>query len=250
MSDQFVIAKVFVGALATLGLYSVLYRETKIYRLFEHIFIGLGVGWSMVALWTETLKPQWWDRMVGVVGEKGAPDTRGYYLYAVLLPLGLLGYLVFSKKHNWMSRIPIGIILGLWSGQQVRNFWTEFGPQIETSAQPLIPTTFSSLFVPSERGMSPQVAAEVASHTYLSEALSNAVFTFTLIAVLSYFLFSFDIKNKAVLGLTRAGRLLMMVGFGAIFGSTVMGRFALMIDRMYFIWIEFLVDGFKKLTGG
>jgi hypothetical protein len=30
-----------------------------------------------------------------------------------------------------------------------------------------------------------------------------------------------------------------MIGFGAIFGSTVMMRFTLLIDRMYFIFIEF-----------
>jgi hypothetical protein len=38
-----------------------------------------------------------------------------------------------------------------------------------------------------------------------------------------------------------------MIGFGAIFGSTVMMRFSLLIDRMYFIWIEFLRDGLPQL---
>jgi hypothetical protein len=33
-----------------------------------------------------------------------------------------------------------------------------------------------------------------------------------------------------------------MIGFGAIFGSTVMMRFALLIDRMYYIWIEWLMN--------
>lgn len=40
--------KLTVGVIATLGLYSILYRETKFYRLFEHIFLG----WRPVGLWS------------------------------------------------------------------------------------------------------------------------------------------------------------------------------------------------------
>ena len=40
-----------------------------------------------------------------------------------------------------------------------------------------------------------------------------------------------------------AGRWLLMIGFGAIFGNTVMTRFTLLIDRMYFVWIEWLIQG-------
>jgi hypothetical protein len=36
------------------------------------------------------------------------------------------------------------------------------------------------------------------------------------------------------------GRWLLMVGFGAIFGTTMMTRFVLFIDRAYFLLIEWL----------
>jgi len=39
-----------------------------------------------------------------------------------------------------------------------------------------------------------------------------------------------------------------MIGFGAIFGSTVMARFALVIDRMFYIAIEW-VSSLKNLFG-
>ena len=74
-----------------------------------------------------------------------------------------------------------------------------------------------------------------------SQAISNFLFVFTLLSVLSYFLFSFEVKNKALKQVNIAGRYLLMIGFGAIFGSTVMMRFSLVIDRMYFIWDEFLM---------
>jgi hypothetical protein len=38
-----------------------------------------------------------------------------------------------------------------------------------------------------------------------------------------------------------------MIGFGAIFGTTVMMRFSLLIDRMFFIWIEFVKQGLFHL---
>ena len=37
--------KLTVGVIATIGLYTVLYRENKFYRFFEHVFLGLAV-WS------------------------------------------------------------------------------------------------------------------------------------------------------------------------------------------------------------
>lgn len=238
--------KLIFGVLATIGLYSVLYRETKFYRFFEHVFLGLAVGWSMVAFWTETLAQGWWDKMVGIVGENGAASTGGNWLYAILLPIGLMGYFVYSKKHNWISRIPIGILLGLWSGQQVQVWWTQFGPQIKNAIRPVLPTTFSSITVPSTTGLSPEEALKVTENVYPTQALSNIVYVVTLLSVLAYFLFSFEGKNKAYQGVTKLGRWMMMVGFGAIFGSTVMARFTLLVDRLYFILVEFLQDGAWK----
>ena len=43
--------KLTVGVLATFGLYSVLYRENKFYRFWEHVYLGVAGGWALVALW-------------------------------------------------------------------------------------------------------------------------------------------------------------------------------------------------------
>ena len=78
--------------------------------------------------------------------------------------------------------------------------------------------------------------------------MSNIIFVLTLLSVLSYFLFSFDIKSKVLRNTTTLGRWLLMIGFGAIFGSTVMMRFTLLIDRMYFVFIEWLMQGLLGRT--
>src|SRR4051812_12989695 len=69
MNENYIKFKLTIGAIATVGLYSVLYRENKFYRFFEHMFLGLAAGFMMVALWTETMKEGWWDKMVGAAGE-------------------------------------------------------------------------------------------------------------------------------------------------------------------------------------
>lgn len=287
---DFVTLKLAIGAIATLALFSILFKENPLYRLFEHIYLGLAVGFSVVALWTDNLQAQWWDQMVGVatIGAEKAPPAMP--MFGLILPIACLGFLVFSKKHGWMSRIPIGIILGMWGGQQFEQFQTEFVPQIQNSMVSVVPTTWSSVRVPigiavpaetaaeianrvgatpdqvqriaenvrltpaqstalaNEIGLTPDQIAEVtgdvrdqiAGEVYPTQAINNVIFIITLLSVLSYFLFSFELKGKFILGFTRLGRLLLMVGFGAIFGSTVMTRFALLIDRMSFIFVEFL----------
>jgi len=221
---------------ATLGLYSVLYRENKLYRFFEHLFLGLAAGWTMVALWTETLYDSWYLKIVGTSADPtGGGAGNGYWAYVLLLPIGAMGYLVFSKKHNWISRIPIGIIVGLWSGQQIQIWFNRYGPQINSSLRPLWPNHLTPFTIPADR----PPTGPGSGATYPADIISNWVLVITLISVLSYFLFSFDVRGKALRAMTTAGRWLLMVGFGAIFGSTVMMRFSLLIDRMYFIWIEF-----------
>jgi len=237
--------KIGFGVLGTAGLYSVLYRENKFYRFWEHVFVGLAAGYGIYALWTETLKSAWWDQMVGAAPEGSVGN--GYWLYMILLPVGLMGYLVFHPKHNWISRIPIGMILGFYSGQQLQAWQNQYVPQINDMMKPIIPN--AGFFKESTSGATPEEVVRINSHLYGSQALSNLIFVVTVLAVLSYFLFSFDIKNRVLKNSAVLGRWMLMIGFGAIFGSTVMMRFTLLIDRMYFVWIEFVRDGLGHMTG-
>ncbi len=173
--------KITVGVICTIGLYTVLYRESKFYRFFEHLFLGLAVGFAIVALWTETMKDLWWDKMVGVQPDTpGTLGTPGYWAYVLLIPIGIMGYFVFSKKHNWMSRIPIGIILGLWAGQQPKAWWTRYGPQMQSTLRPIFPTT-NTLFHPSTAQFNPAVPADklaidrIDHQVYWSQAITNLI---------------------------------------------------------------------------
>ena len=79
----------------------------------------------------------------------------------------------------------------------------------------------------------------------LGSSLENAFFIFTLLAVMYYFFFSFRHENRAANGISLCGRWLLMVCFGAFFGSTVMARTALLVERVQFL----LVDWYGALAG-
>lgn len=229
--------KLTIGVLCTFGLYSMLYRETRFYRFFEHLFLGLAAGYGMAVMWTETLHPQWWTPMMGAQAKGTDPAQPGYWVWVILFPLAAMAYFVYHEKHGWMARVPIGAMLGLWGGQQVQVWWNRYGDPLKDSIRPILPTHWTP-FVPGTGGMSDEAKLELSRSVYISQAVNNLIFVVVLLCVLTYFVFSVDFKSRLVKGMATTGRWALMIGFGAIFGSTVMTRFALLIDRMYFVWIE------------
>lgn len=223
---------VTISAILTLGLYSLLYRENKFYRFVEHTFVGLAAGFSMYQIVSEVLYPRWWLPMVGRAPVDGMPMVVSHWIWAALLPIGLLAFFVFSQKNAWLSRIPIGIIIGLWSGQQVNAFFNRYLPQITDTARPLIPNEWSLASRNDPVGTIPW-----------SQAVNNWIIVIAFIMVLSYFLYSIEQKNKVLQKSATVGRWLLMVGFGVIFGTTMMTRFVLFIDRAYFLLVDWLKVG-------
>src|SRR5579872_370944 len=207
MSDWSTIPGIWIGAIGTLALFSLIYRENRIYRIFEHLFIGLSAGYLIKTTWSDILKPQWWDPMT----------KEGQWPWMFVLFLGLLLFTLYSKKLAWMSRVSLGIIIGLVAGQIFQTTASDYIPQIRTTFKPLLHPP-----IPAGSGLTP-----------IGIGLSNFVFIAIVICVLSYFFFSFEQKNRIVAGSARTGRLMMMFAFGAIFGSTVMARMALLIDRVW-----------------
>jgi len=206
---------IWIGAIGTICLFSLIYRENRAYRLFEHLFIGLAAGYTIKTIWTDTIYPQWY-----------LPLIHGRWPMIFVLFLGCLFYTIYSRKYNWMSRISIGILLGLVAGQIFQQTASDYIPQIRTSFKPLHVT--------------PAMIPKGSQLTVTGITLNNLLFVVILVAVLVYFFFSIEHKSKVLGGTARLGRLTMMFAFGAIFGSTVMARMALLIDRVWFLMHDWL----------
>jgi hypothetical protein len=197
---------IWIAAIGTLAIYSVLYKENPVYRLFEHIFIGAAAGYSIYVTWTQILQPLWWDKI-----------AAGQWTWMFALVAGAMFYFIYSQRHMWISRIVFGTLLGLISGAAFKGFAGINIDRIHAAFKP------------------------VAGHGMkVSESMNNLVFIVVLLAVMSYFFFSFEHKNRITSAPAKLGRWLLMFSFGAMFGSTVMARMSLLIGRIYFLLGEWL----------
>ncbi|HOV65932.1 MAG TPA: hypothetical protein PLR48_03160 [Bacillota bacterium] len=135
--------------------------------------------------------------------------SEGEWSVIIPLLLGLLLYTRYFKDIAWLSRFALSILVGIGTGLAIRG-------------------TIGS-----------QIVNQVKSTVLPLNNINNAIIVFGTLGVLSYFYFSKE--HRGVLKhVSTFGRCVMMVSFGAAFGSTVMGRMALLIDRLYFLYSNWL----------
>jgi hypothetical protein len=204
--------KLWAGVIATLGVYTILYRENPISRLFEHIFVGLSAGYMIVVIWTLSLQPKWWQPMT--------EERKWYWIFAAII--GLLFYFIYSRRLVWLARLVIGLFFGTASGTFFREFFPLLSPQIAASFRSLRPDT--------QLGWGQII-------------VTHWVALIILLTVMSYFFFSVPHEGRFGRTLGRSallGRWFLMIAFGAMFGNTVMARISLFIGRMQFLLNEWL----------
>ncbi|MGC8863648.1 MAG: hypothetical protein ACP5R5_12845 [Armatimonadota bacterium] len=235
--------QIWLAALVTLGIYSYLWNDNRLYRLLLNVMIGLGVGYSFIVIWKNVLGPLWWQPMTrgfAAVARGFAPGSAGA-LWVLVGLLGTLWYFQFSRKYLWLSRIVIGMTLGAGAGMTFKQQFLLNAPQITDSFRPLIARADGS---PLLGGSQAPVS--------LWMSVNNIVFVGTIVCVMVYFLFSFEHKTALVRGSAKAGRWLLMISFGAFFGNTVMTRMAVFLERLQFLvgdWSP-IVPGWLWVTAG
>lgn len=213
---------VVLAGFATLAIFSFLYRENPFYRFFEHLFIGLAAGLGPVLtvrdfLWPKILEPMLgWNVVQFPDGSFSSPYQNLTLLYLLPMAFGLLYYTLFSQRHNWLAKLVIGFSLGVSGGLAFKGFFNEVIPQLVGSFKPII-----------------NFNPDGSNNWYLN--IRNSAFVMTLLLVMYYFFFTFGERKGASKSLSVGGRWLMMVCFGAFFGSTVMARLALLVERVQFL---------------
>ncbi|MDI6827145.1 MAG: hypothetical protein QME62_01530 [Armatimonadota bacterium] len=203
LSDSNITAAVtiWIGALGTLAIYSILYKENPIYRIAEHVFIGAAAGYGIFITWVEILKPAWWDQI-----------TQGKWYWIFALIAGAMFYFIYSRRYVWISRIIFGVLLGLVAGGAFKAFVGVNIDRISASFKPIY-----------GQGLT------------LTQIANNLLFIIVLLAVMAYFFFSFEHKSAIRRAPAQLGRWCLMFAFGAMFGFTVMARMSLLIGRIYFL---------------
>lgn len=193
---------VWIAAIATLSMYSYLYKDNPFFKIGEHIFIAIAAGHTVVMGW-QTIR-----------GTAVTPMLqKGEYMWLVPLLGGLLLYTRFFKGIGWISRFPLGFLMGVGAAITLRG-------QLESSFIRQITGTMVPL-----------------------NSLDNVVMVVGSVATLVYFFFSVQSQRGGIAQIAVLGRWTMMIAFGAAYGNTVMARMSLLIGRMQFLfgtWIKLI----------
>ena len=201
---------VWIAAILTLAIFSFLYRENPLYRIAEHLYVGLSVGYTITIYWHQVLVPSLFAPVAG-----NSHFGTKVWLIAIAI-IGALYFTRFIPKISWLVRIPIAITLGYWSGVS-------------------LPRAVDAEIIQ-------QLKATIITRGHLAHwdtALWVILILVGVIATISYFFFSSE--RKGVLKpLSYTGIIFIMVGFGASFGYTVMARISLFIGRLQFLLGDWL----------
>ena len=195
-----------IGAGLTLCVLSFLYKENPFYRFAEHLAVGVSAGYWVIILYNQSF-----------VAKVVEPMRAGNFLPILPCLLGLLLFTRFFANIGWISRIPMAYMLGVGSGAEI----------------PLILQTF----------VFQQMHSTMRGVGLTGDGLTSLLIAIGVICGIAYFFFS--TKHSGAFGVvTKVGIWILMIGFGATFGFTVMGRISLLLGR-----VNFLVDWVRMLFG-
>lgn len=199
---------IWVGAFFTLAIYSFLYKENPVYRLAEHLVVGISAGYGITITYDMVISP----RLISPLVEGNS--------WVLLVPacLGLLYITRFFPKIAWLSRYPIAFVMGTGMG-------VGFPLTMKASVLRQLEATMVPFY---SSGMEWHVVA------------GNLVLILGTLAALIYFFFSKPHKGLFFGTGSKIGIWVIMVGFGATFGFTVMGRISLLIGRIQFLLQDWL----------
>jgi hypothetical protein len=193
-----------IAAIFTISIFSFMYKDNFLYKVAESIVVGIAAGYFTVLLVWTSLRPKFWDMIV----------IEGKWWYIVPGILGLLMYFRFNKNYAWIARYPLALYIGVGSGIAIPlQLQTFVITQVKAT---ILPITFKTL-----------------------DGFNNFLIVVMVIAALIYFFFS--LEHRGVVGHTATfGIWIIMIGFGASFGYTVMARVSLLIGRIQFLMGDWL----------
>ena len=211
----------WVAAILTFCIFSFLYRDNVFYKFAEHVMVGIATGYLVVLTWWQILQPRLIDPLFLGVRNPGDEEWR-IYLLVVPAVFGVFMLLRLIPRVSWISRWSMALSIGMASGLALPvMLQTRVLEQVYSGGQvPIVPPPGTPFW----------------------EMVGNWVLIVGTVASLIYFFFSKAHKG-AFGGMAKIGIWVLMVGFGASFGYTVMARLSLLIGRVIFLfqdWLEFV----------
>jgi hypothetical protein len=188
-----------IAAFLTLCIFSFLYKDNPFYKFAERLVAGVATGYWTVLLFHTNFT----DKVITPIFH------NGQYIYIIPALLGIAMWTRFSKNYSWVSRYSIAFYIGISSGVSIPvAFYTSIFKQLQATISTPLAFNWAGLNI--------------------------FLIIIAVISALVYFFFS--AAHRGTMGFaSRVGIYVIMIGFGAGFGLTVMGRVALLVQRIIFL---------------
>ena len=253
---------IMIAAGITVSMYSFLYKDNVLFKLVEHIYIGVAGGYVTTVYWYNIF----WPELIRPIFLPDPGEARNW-LRLVPLILGITLLLRVSRRFGWMSRISFAFIMGFYAGISIPNYIQSFLiEQLHYTMLPLFvaedqtallleigfAVSFLAYIVADWLFLAPlnkvwvNFLCLVPAMAFLFPGIfmhipgvSRIVVLFGVLSVLFYFFFSVEQKGP-VAAASRVGIYFIMVSFGASFGYTIMARMSLLVGRLEFLLSDWL----------
>src|SRR5256885_16136087 len=111
MPEHLIPAPALIGAWVAVGLtlfiFSFLYKDNPLFKLGEHLYVGISVGYSVVLAWFEVFVKQFWKPLGKAVAE--APAAHDSFLLIIPAFLGLLMLWRFIPNTSCLYVLPFAL---------------------------------------------------------------------------------------------------------------------------------------------
>ncbi|PID26837.1 MAG: hypothetical protein CR982_08465 [Candidatus Cloacimonadota bacterium] len=192
----------WVPVFATLMIMSFLYRDNPLYKVGENIFLGISIGYLWMEAWDTSIS----SFVIMPIRDMFTEFKPGDFVTIFWLLISSTMIFRFSKTKAWVSNYFFGFYFGYSAGYY-------------------IPVTVQNIMK-----QTTDLMKDMGQYSTFFEISKWTVIILGVFSALMFFFFSKP--HKGVLGRTaRVGIFTLMIFFGAAFGSTVMGRVSLFIDR-------------------
>lgn len=200
---------IWLSGLLTLAVWSILYKETKLFRWAQYTYIGIVVSHSVVTS-VSTLQ----DRFSPLV-------TKGDYWLLISLTLGAMSLFIAWRKYSWIASFPIAIMVGVGTGLSIYTL-------VKTD---LLRSIIATL-------------GEATKILGVPPATALANIARVSITILSMFYFLFTIRLKGPAGrLTTIAKYLLLMIFGFTIGNTLTSYNTYFVTSLKRVVVEWLGIG-------
>jgi len=211
-----------IAAILTFMVWSYLLGDNPAFRIAEHLFVGIAVGYAVLVAWFSVMQPALF----------GAVVPQSPALAAVPLVLCLLLMAKVRPAWSGVGNIAVAFLVGVGAALAVGGaLFGTLGPQVAATA--------SLSLDPADYGDTQPALAS----PFLWQNLAVLVGT-----IGTFFYFTFNTQPQGPLGGFREtftrfwsgiGRWVIMMMLGALFANTVTSRIALLIGRVQWLLSAF-----------